>query len=78
LQLSKPQLQIGNDYKISPSVSCKGKLDLPSNEVSLQLEHQLFNPKLSLGFAASFSPCDFAHSGVKANKFGVTLHFGDY
>jgi len=70
-------LVLGNDYVLDSSTALKAKVEVPSGVVTTALEHRLRNPQVLVSLAASYIPLNFTQ-GVKAEKFGVGLTFGDY
>ena len=70
-------LTIGDDYVIDAATSVKSKVEVPSGQVGVALEHRLKSPNVMLGIAASYSPLTFQKQ-VKADNYGVAITFGDY
>jgi len=65
-------LTVGTEHKIDADTSFKYKTEMPSGVSAAAVEHRLRNPDVLLGVAAQFNKSSFA-----AEKFGVSLTFGD-
>jgi len=70
-------LTFGNDYMIDSQTKLKTKVEAPTGIVTTALEHRLKNPSALISIAAAYQPLTFT-KGVKADKFGIGVTFGDY
>jgi len=68
-------LTFGAEHDIDEATSAKAKVDSHGNAAA-QWEHRLTNPALKVAFSAAFDADK--RDGVKPNKFGAHLTFGDY
>jgi hypothetical protein len=68
-------LTVGTEYVIDNETIIKLKGELPSGVVSGVVTHQLRNPRLLLGLAASFLT---SNNVIAADKFGVNVTLGDF
>jgi hypothetical protein len=77
--LAKPEKQrvltLGTEYQLDVDTSVKAKADT-TGLIQTAIQHNLQNPSLQLGLAASFSRKNA--NCLQAEKFGLSLTFGDY
>jgi len=66
---------LGLEHQLDFDTGVKAYVQVPNGTVSAAIEHRLSNPKLQFGVAASFNAL---HQPFQAEKFGLTLTFGDY
>jgi len=68
-------LTVGNEFRLDALTMVRSKIELPSGDVSVAVEHRLPNPQCLLSVAAQFN----ARSGkFQADKLGVGITLGDY
>jgi len=70
------KLTVGNEYALNKDTIFKGKFDTQGN-LSTAIQHNLADPRVQVGLAASFRVDSKARS-VASNQFGVNFTFGDF
>jgi hypothetical protein len=68
-------LTAGVEHALDFDTTVKAKAEIPTGSVSTAIEHRLQNPKLQFGAAAQFN---VLQQPFTAEKFGLTLTFGDF
>jgi len=69
-------LTVGHEFLLDPKTNVRGKVEIPTGQIGLALEHRLQNPNLLFNLSTSFNG-KALKKGLKADSFGFGITFGD-